>query len=611
MKKPREISSEIESELISEVQLELEKRGLAEQRQATEDTAASLLAGALLACLAVLAGSGLVMAMGYVPSADDAAASVDWFSRGPWGALTRGMHHHGANLAVLLSLSYLGYLLWQGLFRRPATGRWWRAALLLALLVGFDFTGQLLPFDQQAVHGTAIRVGYLAQAPVVGPWLKELMLGGDAPGTAGLARFYALHILVLPALALLLCRWVMRDAGTRGGWVPHFGVAACVIALLGLVALGFPVPPGLSGDINEAFPDARPEWYALPLYSLLQLLPAGVMQLAVLFLPPLAGAAAVVMLPMLETTADLPARLGTLVKGGVIATGLGALVLAALPMIADHSQGAGWYRRPTVEALMTDISRRNDRLLHGSEELPADAHRGARDLAVLLATLAGTFPDDLEEGQREDWRKWSNEGEAAARAILTANSAAEQREAREALRKSCANCHEAHEQQDARIEPPPQAAARGARDAGAVAAPRPRFFDPERLEELRAGDVSRLSGKRAMDQARLRLWDILRHAGVSSGEPVRDKEQALVELRALIAHMRDLYPEYEADFYEERTWREFIEATQAALGRLAEATDARDVALKARVVGDTCEACHDGADERLRDIEWTYSRFLR
>ena len=73
---------------------------------------------------------------------------------------------------------------------------------LLRLVIGFGFTGYLLPWDQKAYWATAVGTNIAGQTPVLGPYIAKILKGGSDMGPTTLTRFYALHVLVLPALAL-------------------------------------------------------------------------------------------------------------------------------------------------------------------------------------------------------------------------------------------------------------------------------------------------------------------------------------------------------------------------------------------------------------------------
>ena len=75
--------------------------------------------------------------------------------------------------------------------------------VLLLLVVGFGFTGYLLPWDQKAYWATAVGTNIAGQSPGIGPALVKLLRGGEEMGAATLSRFYAVHVLILPMVVAL------------------------------------------------------------------------------------------------------------------------------------------------------------------------------------------------------------------------------------------------------------------------------------------------------------------------------------------------------------------------------------------------------------------------
>jgi quinol-cytochrome oxidoreductase complex cytochrome b subunit len=613
----KQTTSQIHDELLNEVKQELVRRGttlIPAKPEPGRDTLAGLVVSALLAVLAVLAGSGVMMALVYTPTMEDANASTAWFQAGAIGGVVRAAHWHASNLLVLLSGAYLFYLVWRGLFRRPAQWRWWRAALLLGLVLAFSLTGQLLPFDQLALHGTGIRLGYLAEAPVLGPRLVELAQGGESIGNATLARFFGLHAIVLPALTVILLRFLWRDGKSDVAFTYHAAVAGAVLVLVAAAAVLVPAPLGLQGSLSEPYPEARPEWFALPLYALLKLLPPGALHLLVLFVMPLLGAALIAALPFIETVAEQPARLRKPLQIGVIALVVFGLAFSAVPLIQDMSTKEGWFRQPGVEGLMTAMGRRNDALLNSGEAPPAEAHNLARDLQLLHERLVGVYPEKIEEGQKADWDKLAQQGVEAARKLLLAPDAHSQLQAREELRQVCADCHKAHDKEEVKIDPPPRFVARDT--GGPSNPPAAFFFDQEQLKSLQPGGIDpKRSTTKQMDQMKYRLRDMLIEAGIISDNRKPDAEkrsatQSLVDLRELTNIVAGHYDDNAGAFHDQAKWDKWIEELRRAMDELAQAKDAADLGRKAAAVGKACEACHDGADEPDEPIEWTFKSML-
>jgi quinol-cytochrome oxidoreductase complex cytochrome b subunit len=92
---------------------------------------------------------------------------------------------------------------------------------MFLLVLGSNFTGYLLPWDQLAFWAVTVGTEMAAFVPLIGDTVKEMMLGGPVVASSTLLRFYVLHVAVLPlALVLVLTvhlwRWrkdSMLDSG--------------------------------------------------------------------------------------------------------------------------------------------------------------------------------------------------------------------------------------------------------------------------------------------------------------------------------------------------------------------------------------------------------------
>lgn len=71
-------------------------------------------------------------------------------------------------------------------------------------MLGFAFTGYLLPWDQRGYWATKVGAEIAASAPVIGEWQARLVRGGPELGQATLTRFYVVHMLLLPGALMML-----------------------------------------------------------------------------------------------------------------------------------------------------------------------------------------------------------------------------------------------------------------------------------------------------------------------------------------------------------------------------------------------------------------------
>jgi len=238
--------------------------------------------------------TGVVLWLFYSPGVVSAWESVQYIQTevaGGW--VVRGLHHYMAQVMVVLLVGHLLQLVIGGLYRAPREFSFWLTVVLIGVVLGTSLTGYILPWDRRGFMASTVSSGLMANAPVIGPWLRELFLGGSQPGQATLQRVMVLHSGVLPSvivglivLQTLLFRRQVRLAAVAGGevgaasgdrWFPAQAwrdAAACAAffaAMLGVTLVLRGAPLGAPADALVADPSARPEWYFLFLFQLLHL----------------------------------------------------------------------------------------------------------------------------------------------------------------------------------------------------------------------------------------------------------------------------------------------------------------------------------------------------
>ncbi len=183
------------------------------------------LGSAALTAFIVQAVTGVILAMYYKPDPNSAYESIRHITDDLWaGWLVRGMHRWGASVFIILLFLHMGRVFLYGAYKYPRELNWIVGALILVLGMLEGFFGYLLPWDQTAYWATVVGVNLQATGPFVGPFLGPVLQGGHDIGGDTLARFYSLHMLVLPgALAglILLHLWlVVRIGVSSPPWSP-------------------------------------------------------------------------------------------------------------------------------------------------------------------------------------------------------------------------------------------------------------------------------------------------------------------------------------------------------------------------------------------------------
>ncbi len=148
--------------------------------------------------------TGILLTIYYVPTPDQAYDSVQFITtQVPAGWLIRGLHHYGASAMVLLTVLHMLRVIFYGAYKYPREVTWFTGVGLLVLVLGFGFTGYLLPWDQKAYWATTVGTRIAEVTPFVGDWILRIMRGGEELTAVTLARFFGVHVWFLPAALLV------------------------------------------------------------------------------------------------------------------------------------------------------------------------------------------------------------------------------------------------------------------------------------------------------------------------------------------------------------------------------------------------------------------------
>ncbi|HEY0993813.1 MAG TPA: cytochrome b N-terminal domain-containing protein [Kofleriaceae bacterium] len=338
----------------------LRERGLA-----SDGTPAAIVGGAsfayvfgtvLVFLLAVEAVSGLALAAFYAPSSTDAWASVAYVQdQAALGWLLRGVHFHAASAIAIVAGIHLVQTALYGAYKKPRELVWWLGIVLMMLILGWAVTGYVLRWDQAGYWANQVEVGIAAATPVLGGAIKKLALGGNDYGNLTLTRFYALHVIILPAIVgavtaghVMLARKLgptplgKQDAPSRPRWPEQalrnaIAMAVTLAILVAYVVSTHGVELAAPADPSQAY-DARPLWYFRWLFALREL--AGSFEKLAALAAPAVVAGALVALPLVDRGPSRNPRRRLLYLGalaGLLAV-IGGLTVASLVVDARDDE---------------------------------------------------------------------------------------------------------------------------------------------------------------------------------------------------------------------------------------------------------------------------------
>ncbi len=291
--------------------------------------------------------TGILLLLYYRPSAEEAYESVQFLmTEVQFGWLIRSIHAWAANLMIFALFVHLFSVLLLAAYRPPRELTWVSGVALMALALGFGFTGYLLPWNELAYFATKVGTEITGAVPLVGGFARRLLRGGDEVTGATLTRFFGIHVAILPAITTVLLGlhlFLVQKHGMstpaaveRTGpprtmpFVPNFLLRDLVgwlsaLAVLAALAAYLPAELGRKADPFAAAPAGiKPEWYFMFMFQTLKYLPSYVLGIEGEIFGVLAfglGAVLLLLVPFLDRQAarGRPGRLFVAIGVAIIA----------------------------------------------------------------------------------------------------------------------------------------------------------------------------------------------------------------------------------------------------------------------------------------------------
>lgn len=257
--------------------------------------------------------TGILLLMNYQVGENSSYESMKYLvGHVPFGWLIRSIHCWSAHLMSLAVLTHLFSVLFVKAYRKPRELTWYSGFAMFGLVLGFGFSGYLLPWNELSYFATAVGTDSVKSVPLVGPWLLRVLRGGEEVSVQTLYRFFALHVCILPLVTfafigahlLFVQRQGMAEPmgepaeapGRRPGmpFFPNFVLRDLLLwvfclNLLAILAVVLPFGPGIPGmewalgdkanPLMPAYPGIKPEWYFLWIYQMLREFPAHLLGL--------------------------------------------------------------------------------------------------------------------------------------------------------------------------------------------------------------------------------------------------------------------------------------------------------------------------------------------
>ncbi len=291
-----------------------------------------------------------------VPSAYASVVKIDIL---PVGMIIRRVHHWSAMLMIAAVLTHLMRIYFTSAYRKPREINWLVGLGLLGMAMVAAFTGYLLPYSQFSVTATSIAYYVAKSMPWVGDWVSRLLFAGEFPSEGTVPRFFFMHVMLIPAVLIGLISLhlliIVKQKHTeprsnknrkeaQGGrrligipiW-PEQGVISLsfylfLLFVVVLMATYIPLNPiETYGPPSPGTPVMRPDWYFLPVYGFLKLIPGDL------------------------SFSVLGGKITPETIGGVIFPGLLFLVAALIPFLDQWKEPQYYIANPLHRPFMTSL----------------------------------------------------------------------------------------------------------------------------------------------------------------------------------------------------------------------------------------------------------------
>ncbi len=213
-----------------------------------------------------------------------------------FGWLIRSAHSWAANLMVVAVFVHMFSVYFMKAYRKPREFGWWSGLVLAGLTLVFGFSGYLLPMDELAFFATKVGLEIPRIIPGFGPFIVQIVQGGESVTGVTIQRFFALHAAILPILFFVVLAfhlWLVQKHGNalppaeevkperERRTMPFFpdffakDIALWLMSLnvLTILATLYPWDLGVQADPAAPAPAGiHPEWYFMSQFQVLKVI---------------------------------------------------------------------------------------------------------------------------------------------------------------------------------------------------------------------------------------------------------------------------------------------------------------------------------------------------
>jgi len=271
-------------------------------------------------CLIIQIVTGIFLSIHYTAHSEYAFSSIEHIIRNVKGGwFLRYSHANGASFFFIVVFAHIFRSIYHGSYAFPRRSLWFSGIVILFIIIATAFLGYVLPWGQISFWGATVITSIFSAIPTIGDHIVTWLWGGYTVTNVTLKRFYAFHY-VLPFIItafVLLHLTLLHENGSNNplgikttyiNFYPYFYVKDLLSFFILILTICVFVCfwPNFLGDPTNYIPanpiktpaHLLPEWYFLPFYAILRVIPHKLLGVLAMF----GSLLAIFLLPVLYNT---------------------------------------------------------------------------------------------------------------------------------------------------------------------------------------------------------------------------------------------------------------------------------------------------------------------
>lgn len=225
----------------------------------------------------IVAASGIYLFIFFDTGVDAAYGSVKWLSEDHWfhAGLARSFHRYASDLMLAVMIVHMAREFSRDRYRGVRWFSWFTGVPLIWFLYVSGITGYWLVWDELAQYVAIRSAEFLDWLPVFGEPIARNFLSPAHLSSRFFTLMVFMHIAV--PLILLMVMWIHIQRIARARVNPSRKLGIMVLAALLVVSLVLPANLEAAADLSKVPGEVGLDWLFLPLYPVMDHVPAGVL----------------------------------------------------------------------------------------------------------------------------------------------------------------------------------------------------------------------------------------------------------------------------------------------------------------------------------------------